>query len=108
MRRPRAARCGFRKRSTRAAYKTFFKVLEYRLPTCLEQARRVGAIPVKKTDGVIVGYLKREEIQALLDFPDPSCRDGLWDRAMLHLADASGSGSGFGYGHVSSMLNPST
>lgn len=48
------------------------------------------AIPVKKTDEVIVGYLNREEIQALLDAPDPSRRDGLRDRAMLHLAYAGG------------------
>jgi site-specific recombinase XerC len=45
---------------------------------------------VKKTDEVIVGYLNREEIQALLDAPDPSSRSGLRDRAMLHLAFAGG------------------
>jgi integrase/recombinase XerD len=73
-----------------ATIKTFFKFLEYRLPSCLEQARRVRAVPVKKTDEVIVGYLNREEIQAVLDAPDPGCRDGLRDRAMLHLAYAGG------------------
>lgn len=45
---------------------------------------------MKKTDEVIIGYLNREEIQALLDVPDPSSRDGLRDRAMLHLAFAGG------------------
>jgi len=73
-----------------AAIKTFFRFLEYRLPSCLEQARRIRAVPVKKTDEVIIGYLNREEIQALLDVPDPSSRDGLRDRAMLHLAFAGG------------------
>jgi len=73
-----------------AAIKTFFRFLEYRLPSCLEQARRIRAVPVKKTDEVIIGYLNREEIQALLDAPDPSSRDGLRDRAMLHLAFAGG------------------
>jgi integrase/recombinase XerD len=82
--------CARTRNSRLAAIKTFFKFLEYRLPTCLEQARRVRAIPVKKTDEVIVGYLNREEIQALLDAPDPSRRDGLRDRAMLHLAYAGG------------------
>lgn len=82
--------CARTRNSRLAAIKTFFKFLEYRLPSCLEQARRVRAIPVKKTDEVIVGYLNREEIQALLDAPDPSCRDGLRDRAMLHLAYAGG------------------
>jgi site-specific recombinase XerD len=73
-----------------AAIKTFFRFLEYRLPTCLEQTRRIRAIPVKKTDEVIIGYLNREEIQALLDTPDPSSRHGLRDRAMFHLAYAAG------------------
>jgi site-specific recombinase XerD len=82
--------CARTRNSRLAAIKTFFKFLEYRLPACLEQARRVRAIPVKKTDEVIVGYLNRDEIQALLDAPDPSRRDGLRDRAMLHLAYAGG------------------
>ena len=82
--------CARTRNSRLAAIKTFFKFLEYRLPSCLEQVRRVRAIPVKKTDEVIVGYLTREEIQAVLDAPDPGCHDGLRDRAMLHLAYAGG------------------
>jgi site-specific recombinase XerD len=82
--------CARTRNSRLAAIKTFFRFLEYRLPSCLEQARRIRAIPVKKTDEVIVGYLNREEIQALLNAPDPSCRNGLRDRAMLHLAFAGG------------------
>src|SRR5580692_2947635 len=82
--------CARTRNSRLAAIKTFFRFLEYRLPTCLEQTRRIRAIPVKKTDEVIVGYLNRDEIQALLDAPDPSSRDGLRDRAMLHLAFAGG------------------
>ena len=34
--------------------------------------------------------MNREEIQALLDAPDPNTRYGLRDRAMLHLAFAGG------------------
>ena len=64
--------------------------MEYRLLSCLEQARRIRAIPMKKTDEVLVGYLQREEMQALLDAPDPSSRSGIRDRAMLHLAYAGG------------------
>src|SRR5688572_932458 len=82
--------CGRTRNSRLAALKTFFRFLEYRLPSCLEQAGRIRAIPVKKTDEVIVGYLNREEIQALLDAPDQSSRSGLRDRAMLHLAFAGG------------------
>ncbi len=82
--------CAKTRNSRLAAVKTFFRFLEYRLPSCLDQARRVRAIPVKKTDEVIVGFLNREEIQALLDAPDPKSRYGLRDRAMLYLAYACG------------------
>ena len=82
--------CARTRNSRLAAIKTFFRFLEYRLPSCLEQALRIRAIPVKKTDEVIIGYLNRAEIQALLDAPDPSSRYGLRDRAMLHLALAGG------------------
>jgi integrase/recombinase XerD len=37
-----------------------------------------------------VPYLVQEEIQALLDAPDPSTREGVRDRAMLHLAVCAG------------------
>jgi integrase/recombinase XerD len=82
--------CARTRNSRLAALKTFFRFLEYRLPSCLEQARRIRAIPVKKTDDVLIGYLHREEIQALLDAPDPSSRSGIRDRAMLHLAYTGG------------------
>jgi site-specific recombinase XerD len=40
--------CARTRNSRLAAIKTFFRFLEYRLPSCLEQARRIRAIPVKK------------------------------------------------------------
>lgn len=73
-----------------AAIKSFFRFLEYRQPAALEQIRRVLAIPFKKTDTRLVPYLLREELQALLDAPDPATRDGIRDRAMLHLAVCAG------------------
>ena len=54
------------------------------------QSRRIHAIPVKKTDQVLVSYLTREELQALLDAPDTSIVSGIRDRAMLHLTFAAG------------------
>ena len=53
-----------------AAINAFFRFLEYRLPSCLDQASRIRAIPMKKTDEALVEYLSRNEIQALLDAPD--------------------------------------
>src|SRR5215469_948934 len=82
--------CARTRNSRLAAIKTFFRFLEYRLPACLEQARRIRAIPVKKTDEVIIGYLDREEVQAVFNAPDPRTRHGLRDRAMFHLAYAGG------------------
>ena len=73
-----------------AAIKSFFHFLEYRHPAALEQIRRVLAIPFKKTSTRLVAYLVREEVQALLDAPDPTTRDGIRDRAMLHLAVCAG------------------
>jgi integrase/recombinase XerD len=73
-----------------AAINAFFRFLEYRVPSCLDQSRRIHAIPMKKTDQAIIGYLTREELQALLDAPDPKSFSGIRDRAMLHLAFAAG------------------
>jgi site-specific recombinase XerD len=73
-----------------AAIKSFFRFLEYRQPAALEQIRRVLAIPFKKTDTRLVPYLLREELQTLLDAPDPATRDGIRDRAMLHVAVCAG------------------
>jgi len=73
-----------------AAINSFFRFLEYRLPSCLEQSRQIHAIPVKKVDEPLVAYLTRDEMQALLDAPDPRTRSGIRDRAMLYLAFAAG------------------
>ena len=73
-----------------AAIKAFFRFLEHRVPAALEQIRCVYAIPFKKTDSRLVAYLTRDEVQALLDTPDPTTREGLRDRAMLHVAFAAG------------------
>ncbi len=73
-----------------AAIHAFFRFLEYRLPSCLDQARRIHALPMKKTDERLIDYLTHEEMQILLDTPDPTSPAGIRDRAMLHLAFAAG------------------
>lgn len=73
-----------------AAIKSFMHFMEYRVPTALEQIRRILAIPVKKTITPLVRYLTVEEMQAILDGPEPANRDGIRDRAMLHLCFAGG------------------
>lgn len=73
-----------------AAIKAFFRFVEHRLPVALDQIRRIVAIPVKKTDSRLVPYFSKEELEAILDAPDPHTREGIRDRAMLHLAAATG------------------
>ncbi len=73
-----------------AAIRSFFRFLQHREPGAVEQVRRVMAIPFKKTDTRLVPYLIQEEMQALVDSPDPSTREGVRDRAILHLAVCAG------------------
>ena len=78
-------------RNTRlAAIRSFFRFLEHHEPAALEQIRRVLAIPFKRTNSRLVPYLAQDEVQALLDIPDPATRQGIRDRAMLRLAICNG------------------
>jgi integrase/recombinase XerD len=78
-------------RNTRlAAITSFMRFVAYRVPSILEQSRRVLAIPTKKTDQPLVNHLSMPEMQAILDAPALQTRAGLRDRAMLHLCFAAG------------------
>jgi len=81
---------GQNSRNTRlAAIKSFMHFMEYRVPSALEQIRRVLAIPAKKTESRLVRHLSVEELQFILDAPSPLDPDGIRDRAMLHLCFAA-------------------
>ncbi|MBE3133362.1 MAG: tyrosine-type recombinase/integrase [Acidobacteria bacterium] len=73
-----------------AAIKSFMRYMEYRVPSALDQIRRILATPAKRTDGRIIQHLSTEEQKALLDAPNPQTRSGTRDRAMCHLAIAGG------------------
>jgi integrase/recombinase XerD len=73
-----------------AAIRTFMRFIEYREPSALQQVQRIRAIPMKRVDMPLVDYLNRAEMQALLDAPNPNTREGVRDRAMLHVAYAAG------------------
>lgn len=66
------------------------RFMEYREPALLEQSRRILAIPAKRTDTRLINYLSLDEMQALLNVPDLTCRDGIRDRAMIHLCFSAG------------------
>ncbi len=72
------------------AIKSFMRFVEYRVPSLLEQSRRILAIPAKKTETRLVHYLSVDEMQSILNVPDLRRRDGIRDRAMLHLCFAAG------------------
>lgn len=73
-----------------AAIRSFMRYAELRVPSIIEQSRRVLAIPMKRTDTKLVRHLSHGEMEAILRAPDVKQRDGIRDRAMLHLAFAAG------------------
>ena len=72
-----------------AAIKSLFRYIEHRVPSAIDQVRRILSIPTKRSTSRLVGYLTREEAQEIINAPD-STVSGLRDRAMLHLAVATG------------------
>jgi site-specific recombinase XerD len=72
-----------------AAIKSFMHYLEYRVPSAIERIRQILAIPTKQADSRLVRHLTIDEVQAILDAPDPTVRAGVRDRAMLHLCYAA-------------------
>jgi site-specific recombinase XerD len=73
-----------------AAIRTFMRFIEYREPSALAQIKRILAIPTKRTDSRLIDYLTRDEMQVLLDAPELDTRDGIRDRAMLHVGYSAG------------------
>jgi site-specific recombinase XerD len=82
---------GSRTRNARlTAIKSFMRFVEHRVPSALDQVRRVLAIPAQRTDTPLVRHLDLGEAKAILDAPDPTTPSGIRDRAMLYLALAGG------------------
>jgi integrase/recombinase XerD len=72
------------------AIKAFMRYVEFRIPSALEQARQIRAIPAKRHDLRLVKHLTIEEIRAILRAPDPTTWSGVRDRAMIHLCFSCG------------------
>ena len=53
-----------------AAFRSFFRFVAMREPTSIALASRVLAIPTKRIERPLVGYLTRPEIEAILAAPD--------------------------------------
>ena len=72
------------------ALKSFRRLVAHRVPSVLDQSRRLLAIPAQKTTTRLVSSLSVEERQSMLKAPDLHRRDGIRDRAMLQLGFAAG------------------
>ena len=66
-----------------SAIRSFFRLVALRDPDSFGIVTRVLAIPMKREDRKLIGYLTRTEMQALLAAPDPSKWSGRRDHALL-------------------------
>jgi integrase/recombinase XerD len=65
------------------AIRAFITYASARDPTALPLAQRVLAIPQKRFDRPLLGYLTRAEVEAVLDAPDRTTWSGRRDRALF-------------------------
>ena len=65
------------------AIHSFFHYAAFELPTHAAQIQRVLAIPSKRFDRTLVGFLSRSEVDALLAAPDCSTWSGRRDHAFM-------------------------
>lgn len=66
-----------------AAIRSFLKFAALQEPLALSTIQRVLAIPLKRCDKPLLGYLTREEVQVLLNAPDATTWAGRRDRILL-------------------------
>ena len=66
-----------------AAIRSFLRFAVLKDPQSLATIQRVLAIPMKRHSRPLVGFLSREEVQALISAPDPFTRSGQRDQAFL-------------------------
>jgi integrase/recombinase XerD len=66
-----------------SAIRSFFRLVALREPESIGLSTRVLAIPMKREDRKLIGYLTRTEMQTLLAAPDASQRSGRRDYAVL-------------------------
>lgn len=66
-----------------AAIRSFLHFAAVKSPLSLPSIQRVLAIPMKRFDRRVLGFLTREEVMAIIDAPDQSYWIGRRDHAML-------------------------
>ena len=73
-----------------AAIHSLFQYIQIQSPDYMFQCQQVLAIPFKKAEKKLVGFLSGDETKALLAAPDTSIRKGRRDQALLSLLYDSG------------------
>ena len=66
-----------------AAIRSFMRYASLRVPSSLAVAQRVLSIPAKRFDRPLLGFLSREEMEALLNAPDTNTWSGCRDAVLL-------------------------
>lgn len=72
------------------AIRSFFRYASFEMPTHAAQIQRVLAIPNKRCTRAQIGFLTREETDALLSTPDLGTQSGRRDHALMLLAVQTG------------------
>ena len=72
------------------AIRSFFRYASFEMPAHAAQIQRVLAVPNKRCSRTQIGFLNREEIDALLRAPDLGTRSGRRDHALMLLAVQTG------------------
>jgi integrase/recombinase XerD len=68
-----------------AAIRSFMHFAALKEPTALPVIQRVLAIPMKRFERPLLGFLSRDEVQAILDAPDTTTWCGHRDRVMFSM-----------------------
>ena len=80
----RVRKNSIRSRNARlAAIRSFLRFAVLKDPSSLASIQRTLAIPMKRHSKPLVGFLLREEVQAIIGAPDPSTWAGQRDQALL-------------------------
>src|SRR3990167_1323304 len=66
-----------------AAIRSFFRYAEFHEPESLPEIQRVLSIPMKRHDHKLIGFLTKEELNAILDSVDKGTWSGRRDHALL-------------------------
>jgi integrase/recombinase XerD len=66
-----------------AAIRSFLRFAAWKDPEALSMIQRALAIPMKRCTRPLVGFLSREEVQAIINAPDPATWAGQRDQVLL-------------------------